>query len=116
MITLELPLRLVSEANQRGWSHKAQRAKGQRGPTKLALQARFGTIATDGHVVVTLTRIGPRLLDDDNLASSAKAVRDGVADWLGIDDGDAARVSWRYAQEAVGVRRYGVRIDVEVVR
>ena len=26
-----------------------------------------------------------------------KATRDGVADWLGVDDGDK-RLSWRYAQ------------------
>jgi hypothetical protein len=31
------------------------------------------------------------------LASSAKALRDGIADRLGMDDGDS-RISWRYRQ------------------
>lgn len=48
-------------------------------------------------VVVTLIRIAARALDDDNLAYSFKAVRDGVADGLGVRDNDP-RVTWRYAQ------------------
>jgi hypothetical protein len=65
--------------------------------------------------VVTLTRIGPRDLDSDNLAGSAKAVRDAVARWLGVDDGPRAPVEWRYAQErpAKGAKRYAVRITIE---
>ena len=47
---------------------------------------------------ITLTRIAPRTLDDDNLAAGFKATRDRVADWLGVDDGDK-RLTWRYAQE-----------------
>ena len=37
---------------------------------------------------VRIIRIAPRGLDDDNLASSLKALRDGVARALGIDDRD----------------------------
>lgn len=53
-----------------------------------------------------------RVLDDDNLASGFKATRDGVADWLGVDDGDK-RLTWRYAQEKGAPKFYGVRIEVE---
>jgi hypothetical protein len=59
---------------------------------------------------ITITRLGPRKLDDDNLASSAKHVRDGIADKLGVDDGDD-RLTWRYSQEKSST--YGVRIKIE---
>lgn len=36
-------------------------------------------------------------LDSDNLPGAFKHVRDGMADALGIDDGDA-RLAWSYAQ------------------
>lgn len=48
--------------------------------------------------VVRLTRLSPGTLDDDNLRGALKAVRDGVADRLGVDDRDP-RVTWEYAQE-----------------
>ncbi len=58
-------------------------------------------------LVCTLTRIG-RKLDDDNLASAFKAVRDQVAAELGVDDGSDA-VAWRYAQERGPA---GIRIEI----
>lgn len=59
--------------------------------------------------VVTITRLSARELDSDNLESSQKAVRDGVADALGIDDRDP-RVTWLYAQEKA--KGYAVRITI----
>lgn len=58
-----------------------------------------------------VTRIGPRRIKDDhdNLCAAAKHVVDGVADALGVDDGDRSKVSWTYAQERGG---YGVRIEL----
>jgi hypothetical protein len=59
--------------------------------------------------VVTLTRFSPspKPLDDDNLEGSLKYVRDTVAKWLGVDDGDKARIRFEYAQQrapwAVGI-------------
>jgi hypothetical protein len=62
---------------------------------------------------VTITRIAPCELDDDNLAGSAKAVRDGVADWLGVDDRTKrSGVVWKYEQARDG-RAYGVGIRIE---
>lgn len=46
---------------------------------------------------VTLTRMGTRKMDDDNAIGSLKHVRDGIADAIGIDDGDT-RVEWAYRQ------------------
>lgn len=50
-------------------------------------------------LVVHVIRIAPRLLDQhDNLAASAKALIDGIADGLGINDRDP-RVEWVVSQE-----------------
>ncbi|MBU6231397.1 hypothetical protein KGP36_01910 [Patescibacteria group bacterium] len=58
---------------------------------------------------VTLTRFGPRRLDDDNLAGSFKAVRDRIAQLMGIDDGSPL-VSWVYKQQPS--KEYRVRIEI----
>jgi hypothetical protein len=60
---------------------------------------------------VVLTRVAPRKLDGDNLQSGFKAVRDGVADWLGVDDGNGL-VDWQYAQRSAGAKVYKVEIEV----
>lgn len=59
---------------------------------------------------VLLTRMSPgtRPLDDDNLAGSLKAVRDEVAKWLGVDDGNRSAVRFRYAQVRAP---WGVRVQ-----
>lgn len=49
-------------------------------------------------LVVRLVRVAPRQLDDDNAASAAKSVRDGVADALGVHDRDP-RVVWLVDQD-----------------
>lgn len=110
MISLILPLRLQSVANLREhWGARAKRAKRERRAVKLAwLVARPARVPLPA--LVTLTRIAPGKLDDDNLASGCKAIRDAVADCLGVDDGDTARIRWAYAQER---GPYGVRIEVE---
>lgn len=113
MIRIDLPIRTVSEANARGhWSKKAKRAKGQR-HIAWAHVFSFGTAKRRECLpgVVTLTRIAPRALDGDNLQSALKAVRDGVADALGVNDADP-RVTWQYAQERGKARQYGVRVEI----
>lgn len=62
-------------------------------------------------LLVTLTRVGPRRVDPDNLGNAFKAVQDGVAMAFGIDDGDETAVEWRYVR-AIGP--YEVRCRVEV--
>ena len=61
--------------------------------------------------VVTITRRSPGTLDDDNAVSSAKATRDAVAQWLGVDDADR-RVTWVVEQER---GPWGVRVVVRPV-
>jgi len=87
-----LPIHTVSEANRRDhWRVKAKRARLHR-QTAAALVPRFALPCA-----VTLTRVGVRKLDGDNLQGAMKAVRDGVADRLGVPDNDP-RIEWRYAQ------------------
>lgn len=61
---------------------------------------------------VTIVRVGPRVLDDDNRTASAKGVRDAVAAWLGVDDG-AEVVRWDVRGEVA--KGYAVRVLVEGV-
>lgn len=66
-------------------------------------------------VVVTLTRIAPGTLDsEDNLTAGFKAVRDGVADGLMLDDRDP-RLRWHYEQVKRGRGVYGVRVQLEAL-
>ena len=58
---------------------------------------------------ITLTRIGKRKLDDDNLAAAFKYVRDQIAAAYGVDDGSEL-YAWRYQQRTGKV--YGVEIEV----
>jgi hypothetical protein len=48
--------------------------------------------------VVTLTRVSAGKMDDDGIAASCKGIRDGIADALGIDDGDRKRLRFAYDQ------------------
>lgn len=67
----------------------------------------------EGAVAVTLVRISAGTLDDDNVRAALKAVRDGVADALGVDDRDPA-VRWQYAQHKAGRGQWAVVVQVEV--
>ncbi|HXB28079.1 MAG TPA: hypothetical protein VNV25_25340 [Gemmatimonadaceae bacterium] len=65
-------------------------------------------------VRVTLTRVAPRQLDDDNNQGACKNVRDGIADALGVDD-RTPLVIWVYEQRRGKPREYGVEIVVEKI-
>lgn len=115
-ISVKLPVKIISEANTRShWREKARRASGHRSAAHGALLRYVGVIPPCGErFAITLTRIAPRELDDDNLAGGFKAVRDGVADWLGIDDG-SKRLTWRYEQRKGWPREYAAEIKIEMV-
>jgi hypothetical protein len=118
-IRVELPLALPSTANLREhWGDKAKRVKAQRAAVTLAFRdasVRVGLrmvaaeMSKGAKAVVTLTRVAPRKLDDDNLASACKGVRDSVAEAIGIDDG-SPRIGWHYRQERGPV---ALRVTVE---
>ena len=109
----ELPIRTWSEANARvHWARRARRTREQRRAARMYLRA---ALAAQGRpplpAVITLTRLASRKLDSDNLAGAFKAVRDGVADALNLDDGDE-RLDWRYAQEKAPRGHYAVRVEI----
>ena len=110
--TLEVPIRIRNGCNLREhWGLRAKRVKRERSAIAVAMIA---TALTHGipslPITVTLTRLAPRRLDDDNAIAGMKAIRDAVADAFGIDDADP-RVEWRYAQERS--KAYAVRISIE---
>lgn len=108
-IEVSLPLRTRSTLNTREhWSQRAKRAQAERALIRMRLAGVRGWPPALP-VNVTLTRVGPRELDDDNLQGACKATRDGVADALGVDDG-SEDVQWLYAQEKGA---YEVRVKVE---
>ncbi len=111
--TCRLPIKTVSVANLREhWSKRARRARQHRQVALLLVQAELASVRRwFVPVVVKLTRVAPRALDSDNLQSSCKAARDGVADALGIDDGDDS-IRWEYDQIRGNPREYAVIVTV----
>lgn len=111
---VEIPIKTVSVMNVREhWSARAKRAKGHRATTHaMLLGSRRPDLGLPPYcATVTLTRIGSRTLDGDNLQSALKACRDGIADWLRVDDADA-RVSWCYSQQKCKRGQFGVIVEV----
>lgn len=87
---------------------RARRAKLHRQTTHWAMKV---ARKPDLPCIVTLTRLAPRELDGDNLQAGLKACRDGVADWLGVDDRDP-RVTWAYGQKKGKPRQYAVEVAI----
>ena len=113
MIEVRMNMKIVSVANMRlHWAIKAKLAKDHRTRTRMSLAAVAQSSGLDMlPATVVLTRVAPRRLDGDNLQSGFKAVRDGVADWLGVDDGNSL-VDWQYAQRSGRSGEYAVEIEV----
>lgn len=117
VIVVRLPLKIESEGNRRDhWRTVGKRKKEQREVARMAVAAHLANTPMSPPLLVTLTRIGPRKLDSDNVVGGFKFVRDGVAKALGIDDGDRKRIGWNYAQRASSPKsavRYGIEILIE---
>jgi len=106
-MTVLLPLKTVGGLNAREhWRTRSARVKRERQTAALLVQPH------PLPCVVTMTRLSVGVLDDDNLQGACKAIRDGIADRLGIDDRDP-RVSWRYAQRRCKRGEFGVEIQIE---
>lgn len=121
MIALWIPLATHSESNLREhWSKRAQRARSQRstvaGLARPSVHHLFKYLLTAplAPVVVTITRVAPRLLDDDNLRGGVKHIRDGIADALGLPNDRDPRVEWRYRQAHGQPRQYAVLVTLRI--
>ena len=114
---IALPMRTVSEANDRAKWDAVKRAKLQRHTVATFLRV---MTRVPSPLIVTMTRVAPRELDNDNLARALKAVRDGIADAYSPklckdgkvrgDDSDDA-ITYRYEQHKDG-KRYAVEIEI----
>lgn len=118
-LEITIAMRLPSAANLREhWAVRATRERKQREWTRLALAGRPAREWRRAHLPATglkatLTRVGERRLDSDNVARAFKSIRDQVAEWAGVDDGDEGCEgfwTWEYTQER-GL--YAVRIRLE---
>jgi hypothetical protein len=103
-----LALDVPSTLNRREhWRPRQARTRLQRSTVYYGLRAAFGLCPFFLPVEVTLVRLGPRLLDDDNVVTALKAVRDGCADYTigaygqGQDGSSAMR--WVYGQRRFDV-------------
>jgi hypothetical protein len=108
--TVTLPMKAESTANVREhWGARAARAKKHR--SAAALLSKSLTRDVKPALIVTLTRVSPRELDDDNLRSSMKSARDGVAVALRVDD-RTPLVEWRYAQRRGEPHENAIEIEL----
>lgn len=104
MITI--PMRTVPGMNVREvWQARSRRVKRERSVVGWVLSVQK---KPEIPCQVRLTRIAPSAgVDDDNLSGSLKAIRDQVAEWLGVDDKHRDIVRYVYAQKrgpwAVGI-------------
>lgn len=107
-----IPMELPSASNLRE-HHMVRhaRVKAQREAVGWKMLAALREEPQPLPVTVTLTRVGVRRLDDDNLRGACKAPRDAIAKALGVDDADE-RVTWEYAQETHREAR-GLKIKIE---
>lgn len=105
---VHVPIRLPSLANARlSWRRVATLKKKQREAVATCL---IGVAVPVPPLTITITRVGPKHMDDDNLASACKYVRDAIAAKIGVDDGSPL-YTWLYQQR---IGQYGV--DVEITR
>lgn len=108
-ITLTVPVQVVSEANVRShWSGKYKRGNEQASALMATIWPLVRPVIGRG-LTITWTKLGGKALDTDNLSGAFKALRDRLAAWLGIDDGDE-RIDWEYRQEPGG--DVGVRVEI----
>lgn len=114
---LYLKIHLWSVANMGGhWSKGYNRKTYQQ--NLLAQKWYTEGVDMKPPVSVTLTRMAPRLLDDDNLVTAFKSIRDRVASLLvpGKRPGRADNhpgIKWHYSQEKN--KQYQVRITIDPV-
>lgn len=127
-LTWNLPIRTVSEANSsEHWTAKSKRHKQQQFFIRALFKKHGRGITLP--CKVTLIRLSPRTLDDDNLCMAFKWIRDEISECLiphkkltyitkkgsvakikGRMDSDH-RITWKYQQEPSKVAAIRIEID-----
>lgn len=117
---IPIPKELLSEGNKRDHWYKLHARNRRKDKWLTAYLMKVYPISPNETCAITLTRIAPRKLDDDNWITSCKHFRDWIADRLipglkpGIADSDP-RLSWKYYQ-ASAKSEYALIIEVEYVK
>lgn len=102
----------VSEMNQRDhWRVRNLRKQDQQEAVAVAMKNALRGRAVQLPCVVKLTRIGPRKMDNDNLAGALKHCQDQVARTLGVDDGDESNVIFHHYQMQIS-KCYAVKVEI----
>ena len=114
LLQFTIPIATISENNARDhWRKKQKRVRGQRAYAAAWVRSVCDPTSRKRlPSLIRLNRLSPRLLDGDNLQGALKAIRDGVADGLGISDGPEG-VPWLYGQRRAANR--GVDVIIEFV-
>jgi hypothetical protein len=111
-LSFDLPIKTVSEANQRDhWRVKSERRQAQQLATKVIFQNELRGRKVVLPCVVKLTRVSCKLMDGDNCQGSLKHVRDQIARIIGVDDGDP-RIKFEYGQERVKERFHNIKVEI----
>lgn len=118
---IQISMEVISEANKREhWAVAHTRHRRQK--ESITYHLMMHNIARKLPVAITMTRCSPRLLDDDNLVTAFKYVRDAISEYLIYDveskkriapgraDSDP-RLQWTYSQEKC--HQKGVKVSFE---
>lgn len=102
----------ISALNAREHFHKkGSRIKKEREATAWMLKGKTRPqLPVNVHLVRTAPSDG---LDGDNLQSALKGVRDQIAEWLRVDDGDTARITFTYDQRRDKPKRYSIEVTFQ---
>lgn len=107
LASFTIPIKAQNITNERSHYHeKAKRVAAQ----KRAVRYRCPPWTHGPLLVVKLTQVSPRMLDDDGSVAALKHVRDAVASWLRMDDASPL-IKFEYAQ-----RKGEASVEVEVRR
>ncbi len=114
VVSFWMDLKTVASINGRAHPmERHRRVKNERTVTNIHM-LQLGKLP-EPPVEVRMTRWAPKELDDDNLRSALKSVRDEIAKVLGVDDGDTKRIRFVYHQRPGERPGYGVEVCIQSV-
>ena len=96
--------------NREHWRVVWMRTKDQRAITRGVLNAHKPPQKLP--LTIRIHYVHPNTSDGDNLIIACAAIRDGVADWLGVND-RSPDLHWEYTQSKLGPGVYCVAIEIE---
>ena len=96
------------------WRKKSRVSKDEKAMASLMVQQMYGADPLPDKAVVTMIRIAPRALDDDNNVGGMKHIRDGLASALGFkDDAVSSGVTFVCGQARGKAKEYALLVQIE---